>query len=321
MRCPSFTPAIGRWRLTLVGATLAVATALFGGVMAAPAMAVTGPSITLTPSAVQADHGTTISGTNFVPGDYVYISFDGTYLPGSGITVDQSGNFTANRQIPFDATVGMHTLTANEEALTFETPRQDPPASAQVYVNATGPGGAALHPVITIGDLTTPGKGQTVTLWGFFPGESVAGGFGAGQYGGPTNQTATADRNGSVTFTYVYPASTANGWTPTSGSYTFTMNGIGAQSGVNAVASFAVVPNPAPVVVVPTPVTTTPVPVPTKPVPVPVKPVTSKPVGSTSTSTSTHTVATVPATSAADAATVTLAPVATAVAGRASFTG
>lgn len=266
-----------------------------GGILTVPALAAIGPSITVNPEVIQTDHQTTVAGTGFLPGSMINVylygangSKDAT-LAGAG--VDNAGNFSVTERIPSTEPVGPHTLTVEYSHWAGPVFTIDGTVSKPIFVNSTGPVGTALHPVITIGDLTTPRKGQTVTLSGFMPGESVTGGYGAGQYGGPTGQSAIADRNGTVTFTYVYPASTATGWTASTGSATFSMNGIGSQSQVNAMATFSVVPNQT------TGATPTPAP---KPVPAPPAP--SRP-------------------TAHDPSAVPTAPVAVAVSGRAHFTG
>jgi hypothetical protein len=96
------------------------------------------------------------------------------------------------------------------------------------------PTGTATPSTVSLSDFTTAGRGVKVHLTGFVPGETVDGGIGDGGSGGPTGETYTADANGNVDFTYVYPNSAA-----TLGQYT--LSGYGETSGVSAFATATVV--------------------------------------------------------------------------------
>jgi LPXTG-motif cell wall-anchored protein len=91
----------------------------------------------------------------------------------------------------------------------------------------------ALSPAtISRTDSSTAGKGLTLTVTGYVPGETVAFGIGNGGSGGSVG-TAVADVNGAATLTYVAPSPMEIG------DYTF--GAFGEDSGVGQFAAFAVV--------------------------------------------------------------------------------
>lgn len=72
------------------------------------------------------------------------------------------------------------------------------------------PTGVATPNSLSVSDFTTAGKGVTVTLTGFVPGETVEEVF-AGGNNGESNVLHTADGNGTVTFSFVGSAQTTPG--------------------------------------------------------------------------------------------------------------
>jgi len=73
------------------------------------------------------------------------------------------------------------------------------------------PTGVATPNSISVSDFTTAGKGISVTLTGFVPGESVEETFASGNSGGTNGVFHTVDGNGTVTFSYVGSAQTTPG--------------------------------------------------------------------------------------------------------------
>jgi len=90
--------------------TLLVVLALGTPVRAAPA-------ITLYPTSGAVGTKVTVNGTVFdsYKGDNIYIFFDDTEIPGSPLTVDDTGTFTITLSIPGDATPGRHWVEARTE--------------------------------------------------------------------------------------------------------------------------------------------------------------------------------------------------------------
>lgn len=73
------------------------------------------------------------------------------------------------------------------------------------------PTGVATPNSISVSDFTSAGKGVSVTLNGFVPGESVEEVFASGSSGGTNGVLHTANENGTVTFSYVGSAQTTPG--------------------------------------------------------------------------------------------------------------
>lgn len=220
-------------RIKLVGAVGIAAGVLVTGSLVGPAFAAPAPSISTAPSAIQAGQTAVITGANFSASVPFVVRLDPStssiYLDSSSST-QADGSFTDTVTIPSSVPVGLHTIQVSTSAGVGEV------ATQSVWINSTGPGGTASVPSITVADFTTAGKGETVVLHGFFPGETVNGGFGSAGSGGPTGVSAVADSAGAVSFTYVYTG------TPTPGSYS--LSGNGASSTVNVIVAFQVVADP-----------------------------------------------------------------------------
>ena len=96
--------------------TLVVAVPLLAMlVLSAPAQAA--PVITLSPASGAIGTNVTITGTVFdsYKGDNIYIFFDDTEIADSGLSVDETGTFTIEFNIPDDAAPGRHWVEARRE--------------------------------------------------------------------------------------------------------------------------------------------------------------------------------------------------------------
>ncbi len=103
-------------RYTKMLLTLAIALPLLAVlVLSTPAQAA--PVITLTPTSGATGTMVTVNGNVFdsYKGDNIYIFFDDTEIPGSPLTVPETGNFIAEFNIPDDATTGRHWVEARRE--------------------------------------------------------------------------------------------------------------------------------------------------------------------------------------------------------------
>lgn len=222
----SFSTIARKSGLMLSAVAVASAMIVAGAILPANAVPIT--TVSVSPTSVKAGGTLTVSGPEF-PSDNYEVGIDGAIFHVGAI--ESSEGFNDVVTIPASTTLGYHTLT-----ISHFNDGPDKHFDFQIYVNATGPVGTAAKPSITVADLTTPGKGQTVTLHGFIPGETVDAGFGTGGYGGPTGDSAVADASGAVTFSYVFDDAA-----PGSG---YSMNGIGRTSQANAFATFTVVADP-----------------------------------------------------------------------------
>jgi len=96
--------------------TLAIALPLLAVLVpSTPAQAA--PVITLTPTSGAIGTMVTVNGTVFdsYKGDNIYIFFDDTEIPGSPLTVPETGSFIAEFNIPDDAIPGRHWIEARSE--------------------------------------------------------------------------------------------------------------------------------------------------------------------------------------------------------------
>jgi hypothetical protein len=235
-------PHVSR-RIKVTGAVTVAAGLLVAGGFAGPAFAAPAASISAAPSAIQAGETTDITGTGFGASSPYTVTLDPA---GSAVVLDLAnvtgadGSLTDIVTIPGSVSVGAHVLQVTSTGGA---------ATSNIYVNSTGPVGTAASPSISVTDYSTAGKGQTVVLHGFFPGETVEGFESTDGSGGPTDATTVADSTGTATFTYV---------STDAGLGTHYLGGIGDSSTVSVHAQFEVVADPiapaAPVAPVATPV-------------------------------------------------------------------
>jgi hypothetical protein len=80
------------------------------------------PSITLTPTSGLVNSPVTVSGSNFLAekGNTVFVFFD--HQLKEGVSVESDGSFTIGFQIPFAATLGLHTISISDSASSPDDP-------------------------------------------------------------------------------------------------------------------------------------------------------------------------------------------------------
>jgi len=163
-------------------------------VMGAPAAAA--PMITLSPSSGAIGTSILITGSNFdsYRGDSLSVYFDDDEIPGSPLTVPDSGVFTVDFTIPDDTDVGRHWITVTIETDTVTTLAREFFIVSEAKVDLDIDDGYVGTEVTISGDGFYSGRTVTIYYYNVI-GEKVG--------------TAAVSSTGEFSYTFIVPNSTA----------------------------------------------------------------------------------------------------------------